>query len=110
MYYGRIINSTIYNALINTGVSAGQLSYSYTSTQGGATFPQIFAVNAVRHAQTQPRVSSTRDSRTRWSMNPILSIQHEFGKSVVLSLNYLGSFGRELPDFVDTNLPTPTAR
>ena len=56
MYYGRIINSTIYNALINTGSPNGQLSFSYTSTQGGALFPQIFPSVANGFAQTQPGV------------------------------------------------------
>ena len=107
MYYGRIINSTIYNALINTGAAAGQLSFSYTSTQGGATFPQIFA--SVPTGTLKPSlVFFNQGFQNPMVYESDLSIQHEFGKSVVLSLNYLGSFGRELPDFVDTNLPTPT--
>ncbi len=108
MYYGRIINSTIYNALINTGSPNGQLSFSYTSTQGGALFPQIFP--SVPTGSLKPSLVFFN----RGFQNPLvyetdLSIQHDFGKGVVLSLNYLGSLGRELPDFVDTNLPTPAS-
>src|SRR5205807_3387299 len=35
IYYGRIINSTVYNALINTGVNGGQFSFRFNAT--GAT-------------------------------------------------------------------------
>ena len=33
-----------------------------------------------------------------------LTIERQLGYHMVLSVSYLGSFGRELPDFVDTNL------
>ena len=38
-----------------------------------------------------------------------LALQHEFKGNVVLSMNYMGSFGRSLPNFVDTNLPTASS-
>ncbi|MDR3746812.1 MAG: TonB-dependent receptor [Acidobacteriota bacterium] len=106
MYYGRIINSTIYNALINTGSSAGQLSYFYTATGGGPSFPQILP--GLPGGTVKPNLVFFNGN----FQNPLIyetdfSIQHEFGWNTVFSLSYLGSFGRELPDFVDTNLPTP---
>src|SRR4029077_19008534 len=33
-----------------------------------------------------------------------LTIERQLGSNMVVSVSYLGSFGRELPDFVDTNL------
>ena len=50
IYYGRLINSTIYNALVNTGVNGGQFSFRFNATSAGApAFPQIIT--------TQPNVS-----------------------------------------------------
>jgi hypothetical protein len=37
-----------------------------------------------------------------------LTVEQQFTNHDVFSLSWLGSFGRRLPDFVDTNLPTPT--
>jgi hypothetical protein len=50
IYFGRIINSTIYNALINTGVPGGQFSYFFTPSVTSTQFPQILG--------TQPSGSS----------------------------------------------------
>jgi hypothetical protein len=103
VYYGRIINSTIYNALINTGNPAGQLSYFYTPTTGPA-FPQIFAAP----------VGSAKPSLVFFGPNfqaPQvqefdLTLEHELGWNTVFSAAYLGSLGRSLPDFVDANIDT----
>src|SRR5258706_9507596 len=47
IFYGRIINSTIYNALINTGVTGGQFSFRFNATGPTAAcappFPQIIS-------------------------------------------------------------------
>lgn len=108
IYYGRIINSTIYNALINTGSAAGQLSFSYTNTQGGAVFPQIFS-NTPNGSLKPTLVYFNNGFQNPAVYQSDLSLQHEFKYNIVLSINYLGSFGRELPNFVDTNLPTPSS-
>ena len=36
MFYGRIINSTISNAITNTGLATGQVQLSIPTTQAGA--------------------------------------------------------------------------
>src|SRR6476660_6663532 len=42
IYYGRIINSTIFNALTNTGMAGGQRTFSFGPTSAGAPqFPKI---------------------------------------------------------------------
>jgi outer membrane receptor protein involved in Fe transport len=51
VYYGRIINSTIYSALTATGVTGSQLTYAFSASQGGPAFPTILAAapsNAIR--------------------------------------------------------------
>jgi hypothetical protein len=109
IYYGRLINSTIYNALINTGVNGGQFSFRFNATSAGApAFPQIIT--------TQPNVSGALaivylDPHLQ---NPAvhqtdLTIERDLGWRTILSVSYLGSFGRSLPDFVDTNIDANVA-
>src|SRR5258705_2069001 len=48
IYYGRVINSTIYNALTSTAVPGAQFSYSFNPNSATAllclpSFPQILA-------------------------------------------------------------------
>jgi len=38
-----------------------------------------------------------------------LTVDQDLGWNTVLSVSWLGAFGRELPNFIDTNLPTPVA-
>lgn len=108
VYYGRLINSTIYNALINTGVNGGQFSFRFNPTPAAPQFPQILS--------TQPPPSGTLaivflDPHLQ---NPAvhqtdLTIEREIGWKTAVSLSYLGSFGRSLPDFVDTNIDPASA-
>src|SRR5579871_5918075 len=109
IYYGRIINSTVYNALINTGVNGGQFSFRFNPTTLGApAFPQILS--------TQPPPSGTL-AITYFDphfQNPAvhqtdLTIERELWWKTAVSVSYLGSFGRDLPDFVDTNINPATA-
>jgi len=37
-----------------------------------------------------------------------LTLEQNLGWNTVFSISWLGSYGRELPNFVDQNLPTPT--
>ena len=108
MYYGRIINSTIYNALINTGSPQGQLSYFYTALASSPAFPQILPSTPT--GTVKPNlVYFSNGFQNPQIYETDLSLQHEFGWGVVASINYLGSFGHELPNFVDTNLGAPTS-
>jgi hypothetical protein len=107
IYYGRVINSTIYNALINTGVTGGQFSFFFTPTTPGApSLPQIMT--------TQPTVPSglsivffDKNFQLPQVHQTDLTVEREIAPNTVLSVSYLGSFGRSLPDFVDTNIGPP---
>jgi outer membrane receptor protein involved in Fe transport len=101
VYYGRIINSTIYNALINTGNAAGQLSYFYTPATG-PTFPQIFATPV---GLAKPSLVYFGPNFQAPQIQEFdLTFEHELGWNTVFSASYLGSLGRSLPDFVDANI------
>lgn len=107
IYYGRIINSTVYNALTNTGVNGGQFSFSFiASTTGTPTFPQILS--------TQPKSTSAlgvtffdKNFQAPSVQQTDLTIEREIAHNTVVSMSYLGSFGRSLPDFVDVNTGSP---
>jgi Carboxypeptidase regulatory-like domain/TonB-dependent Receptor Plug Domain len=105
IYYGRIINSTIFSALSNTGMPGAQKTFSFSPSATSPVFPSVLS--------TAPGTSSALavaffDSHFQ---NPQihqldLTIDRDLGWSTVLSVSYLGSLGRELPGFVDTNICT----
>ena len=109
IFYGRIINSTIFNAIANTAEPAGQSSVSLTPTSataplypkviqsGGGTVP--FGVTAVGFApDTQLPMVHEFDAE----------LERQIATNTVVSVSYVGSLGRRLPRFVDTNLAAPT--
>jgi len=113
IYYGRIINSTIYNALINTGVNGGQFSFRFNAFPATnplsacePKFPQILA--------SQPTGSCAGAALNIVSFDPQfqnpsihqfdLTVERDLGWQTALSVSYLGSLGRDLPDFVDQNI------
>jgi hypothetical protein len=104
IYYGRISNATIYSALTTTGATAAQRSYYFRPLDTGAPpFPYVFsssaglvvAPNAIyfdKHFQN-PQIDQTE-----------LSLQQELGHRTAVTLTYMGSYARELPNFLDTNV------
>ena len=107
IYYGRVINSTIYNALTSTAVPGAQFSYSFNPNSASAlpclpSFPKILS--------TQPScplglsvVFFDKNFQLPQVHETDLTVEREISKNTVVSLSYLGSFGRSLPDFFDTN-------
>ena len=105
IYYGRVINSTIYNALINTGMPGGQFNFFFPSatTAGAPVFPQILA------AQPGPTVKGNITFFDKHFQNPQIhqmdmTLEHNVGWNTVVSVSYLGSLGRQLPGFADVNI------
>jgi len=103
IYYGRVINSTIYNALTSTGVPGSQFSFTFSPGPGSTpSFPQILT--------TQPPPSSglgivffDKNFKLPQVHETDLTLEREIAHNTMLSVSYLGSFGRHLPDFVDIN-------
>src|SRR5262249_16216984 len=99
IYYGRIINSTIFNELIVTGIPGSQVSLSFNPTTANApVFPKILTgLNGA---------GSSVDYFDPHFQNPQihqmdLTLERDLGWGTVLSVSYLGSLGRQLPGFVD---------
>ena len=105
IYYGRIINSTIFQA------------YAYNNSGPGTTSQTSVVVTGVKFPDTVPLQLNTPSA---YFFNPHfqapqvhqydLIFEQQLGWGTVLSISYLGSLGRELPGFADENVSrTPAA-
>jgi len=114
MFFARAINSTLYQALIGTGVSAGQVNPQLNP--GGSCSPQFPQI--VPSASYASCLQGSSGNATSYYIDhnfkvpqihqADLSLEQQFGKNDVFDVSWLGSWGRRLPDFVDINLPAPT--
>jgi len=108
LFYGRIINSTISNAITNVGSASGQISLQLQTTSAGApSFPNVLA--SASATPVRPDVVVFADDM----QNPMVHewdaiVEQRLGASTMLSASYVGSAGRNLPLFIDANLPQPS--
>jgi Carboxypeptidase regulatory-like domain len=106
IYYGRIINSTIFNAIANTGLSTGQNTTTINPSTTSPLYPNVLAPGAA-----PPGLNIIQfGANTRLPMihEYDLEVEREIAKNTVVSVTYVGSLGRRLPRFVDGNLAPPT--
>ena len=111
IYYGRIINSTIINAISNTGVAGSQRVFTLAATATGAPiFPNVFASPpAVTTAAPSIVVFSEHMANPQIHQADIV-FEREIMPNTVVSGAFLVSLGRRLPTFIDRNLPAPVSR
>jgi len=112
IYYGRIINSAIYNAMINTGLPTGQLQYTFSggSLTAGPAFPEILNAAPTGATTAKPAVVYFDPNfKLPETQEMDLTYEQQIGWNTVLSVSYLGSLGRHLPDFIDTNIGPSTS-
>ena len=120
LYYGRVINSTIYNALVNTGVGTDrgqrQFTASATNLPPGCTIANIencalLPIYPNLLPATNPPVGAVQYFASNFQLPQIhqwdFIFEREITRNTVVSASYLGSYGNSLPNFVDTNLPLP---
>jgi hypothetical protein len=113
LYYGRVINSTIANAITNTGSTAGQLQYFFSCstnscTNGAPTYPNIIAAGVPSKPDV---VAFAPDFQLPRIQQYDLILEREIMPNTVASISYIGSKGKQMPDFIDKNLaalPTVT--
>jgi hypothetical protein len=104
IYYGLLGTSTIYNALINTGMPGGQFQVSLSQT-AGPTFPNTLSTTpasplvAIQYFQPGYKLPRIHQAD--------LNYEHEIARNTVVSFSFLVSYGQRLPLFVDTNIAPP---
>jgi hypothetical protein len=110
IYYGRIINSTISNAITNTGAAGAQKSTGsmLPSNPAAPLYPNVLtALPTV--GGNQGAIVVFKDNM----QNPMIHqmdviFERVIGRNTTISASGLLSIGRYLPTFVDTNLNPPT--
>ncbi len=119
-FFARLENSTIYNALAQTGNPAGQIQVTSTGsltqlgTVNGKTvtapiFPQILNPTAfVPNAASTAVIYFDRNFKMPEIHQADLTLQQDLGWNTTLSVTWLAAFGRRLPDFMDTNIAPAT--
>ena len=110
IYYGRIINSTISNAITNSGSALGQLQFSFSPTSSGRPLYPNVGVTPPPPGGTPPDVVVFASGL----QNPLIHqydvvFEHQISPNTAISVSYIGSLGRDLPVFLDANLFPPTA-
>ena len=124
LYYGRVINSTVYNSLVNTGVGIDQGQRQFTTSANNLTTACTAAVPSLNAdncpflpiypnllSASNPPVGAVQFFDDDFQLPQIhqwdFILEREIARNTVVSASYLGSFGNSLPNFVDTNLPPP---
>ncbi|WP_419804850.1 carboxypeptidase regulatory-like domain-containing protein [Terriglobus sp.] len=103
-YYGRIANSVLLSALTNTGSSNGAYNISYTNSSANRpVFGQQVNPATVTASSGGNVVYLDNHFQNPVTYQADLTVQQDLGRNNVLSLAYLGSFGRELPNFINVN-------
>jgi outer membrane receptor protein involved in Fe transport len=113
-FFARAINSTIYNAIAQTGNTAGQLSASITSSATPLTStnlaPQTITFPQIANPTTIPSGATAvyyfdKNFKLPEIWQADLAVEQDIGYNTTLGVTWLAAFGRRLPNFVDTNLP-----
>ncbi len=108
IYYGRIINSTISNAITNTGAAGSQVQFQFLpATAGSPSYPGVLSAAPGSGGNKPDIIVFAGNFQAPMIHQGDVIIERQLGKNMVVSFSALFSEGRSLPSFVDTNLPTP---
>ncbi len=111
LYYGRLINSTISNAITNTGVDRGQVQVSLSATAATSPiFPNVVPPPAAVSNPTGAHIPGAsivvleEDLHLPMIIQTDFIFEHQIARNTVVSASYLGSRGRFLPGFINKNI------
>jgi len=108
IYFGRIINGTIFEAIAATGSPNAQITPTVQATTAGAPiYPNILA-SAAGTAAKPNVVFLPGDMHNPMIQEYDMVFEREIAPNTVVSVSWLGALGHFLPVGVDTNLPAPT--
>jgi hypothetical protein len=106
LYFGRISNEQIYDALTQTGNPGSQLSPTIFSPSTSPVYPNIIS-NYAASVSTPNVTFFPSDMRLPAAEEFDVVLEHRLWGNSVVSASYIGSIGRFLPVGLDTNLHTP---
>jgi len=109
IYYGRIENSSINNALLSTAAPGSVLNFTISPAQAGSpAYPTRLSAPPVGAAAGRPSVFFfANDLKTPMIHEADLVVERQITPNMSVSASYLLSRGRRLPNFFDTNLLPP---
>lgn len=103
IYYGRIQNSTIYNALVNTGNPGGQAQISLAPTSSLApTFPNVLPTNSLTFSAGAIQFFQKNFQAPEIEQYDLI-LERQIARNTVVSASFIGSRGKYLPTFFDLN-------
>ncbi|HEV2484403.1 MAG TPA: TonB-dependent receptor [Terracidiphilus sp.] len=106
MYFGRIQNGTIYKALSATGSPSAQFQLNSSPSATSPIYPNI--VSTANPPAVSNITAFASGFKNPFAYEADFSVQQSLGWNTVLGIAYLGSFGRQLPTFVDANIAPAT--
>jgi hypothetical protein len=108
IHHGRIPNATIANAMSDTGTADAQMRFQLNP---GTSVAPIFPNTLPGPPELPPDLVVFDPNMQRPSVRQgDLVFEHDLGSNTVVSAAYLFSAGRDLPTFIDVNLPAPMSR
>jgi hypothetical protein len=109
IYYGRMINGSIFQAISNTGSSASQVQATiFPSSNGsvGPIYPTI--LTSLSGTIAKPSiVFLPADARNPMIHEWDIVFEREIAPNTEVSVSWIGSLGHFLPTPIDINLPAP---
>ncbi len=104
VFYGRIINATAFSALTGTGSAGAQRGYDFRPTDVG-TPPLPFVFSSTPYLSVPPSaVYFDRHFQNPQVEQVEVSLEQKLGRKTRLTFAGMYSGGRELPNYVDTNI------
>ncbi|HET9087552.1 MAG TPA: carboxypeptidase regulatory-like domain-containing protein [Acidobacteriaceae bacterium] len=112
VFYGRIVNNTLFSALTSTGSPQAQRTYRYPSSIafGAPQFPSIdfSAPTGAARFSLPSAYYFAKGYQAPESLQGTFALEQNIRWNTVLTLSYLTSQGRDLPNFIDTNIDDAT--
>ena len=112
VYHGRIPNGIISDAIARTGAAQSQSTFQFNPTANASATPVFPATLADPPGEAvSPNIVVFDPKIQRPYIHQVdVVFERELGSNTVFSAAYLFNAGRNLPTFVDVNLPAPTTR
>jgi hypothetical protein len=102
--YGRISNATVFSAVTSTGSARAVKNFYYRPLDIGAPpFPYVFAATPLVGVPPNVVYFDKRFQNPQIDQTQV-SLEQQLGGRTSLTFIYMGTYGHELPQFIDANI------